>query len=215
MVIELKNKRREFLIKERKHIPKIMKSWILLKTFMTQIKQLAHAYNVKSQSKKRINKFLTLFSICSRFLAKMVMKWRIRRDNRIVELMTKIIRTHKHHWRFQRQFKNKKRIGEFLYIHKYAVPLLLVVKCTIRSIIKIQKWYKWNYQKRCILLGLMLRQWSAIEHVVDRFKASLTDKQIYNLVQVSIKKRSVSKFTSRKFRIQIIETYLAVYLFIH
>lgn len=212
-LIQLKGKRRETLVKERLHIPRMIQSWIFLKTFALSIKQAADEYNIKRESKRRINKFLTQLSICSRFLARVMRLWRVRRDNRLLQLMTKIVRANKAHWRFHRQFKHKRKVGGFLYTHKYTKPCLLLLKCATRSVVTIQRWYKWCFKKRIIFLALMLRQWSAIEHVVAKLKASLTDKQVYNLVQANIKKRSASKYTSTKFRAQAIESHLAVHFY--
>eukprot|EP00826_Nyctotherus_ovalis_P045424 TRINITY_DN5031_c0_g2_i2.p1 TRINITY_DN5031_c0_g2~~TRINITY_DN5031_c0_g2_i2.p1 ORF type:complete len:495 (+),score=57.26 TRINITY_DN5031_c0_g2_i2:77-1561(+) len=210
--MQAKEEHRMLLAKERPHIPNIIRSWLFLRTFTALTNRISKLNSRYKISKKHLKKHIALFFIFSLFFGKLLRRWRMKRSERLIKLLTKTIKNRKGLWKFGRQVKAKRKIAEFLHSCGNRVNLSFLFSSIAHKIKLIQRWYKWHYMKEKMLYGLMLRQWSVIEYVLLNIKGKLSLKQLNIAITKNILNRNFSKVIPKRVRIRSIKEYLNVIL---
>lgn len=209
--MQAREEHRMLLAREKPHIPNIIRSWLFLRTFATLADRISKLNSRYKVSKKHLKKHIALLFIFSLFFGKLLRKWRMKRSEKLIKLLTKIIRNRKGLWKFGKQVKAKKKVAEFLHNCGNKVHLCFLFSSIAHRVRLIQRWYKWHYMKEKMLYGLMLRQWSVIEFVLLNTKGKLSLKQLDVAVTKSVLSKNFSKVIPRRVRVRSIKEYLSVY----
>ena len=205
-----KQEQKYIFAKEKRRIHKIPQPWIALFTFLKTMNIISQKYLKQERTQIVYNEYLGKLTICLYFLGKLLRKWKLKKLATIAQAMNRLFEGKgsilKHHLRNI----HRKQIGKFINSYYRGSEINIVIKHVIRDIHLIQRWYKWRYMKKSVLLGLMIREWSAIEFVLVKEKNSMRDKKIYDIIDDSINKRNRANYISLNRRIKYINSYFEV-----
>lgn len=209
--IKRRIERKNLFIREKRYIPHMVNTWLIMGTFACIMNNIKKAYIYQKHYKKRAKMFMSIF-LAFAFIGKLLRRLRMRKGHELIRLLKNLISVRKPIWKFGRLVKAKKTLAKFLMNNKLKSNIMFLIKLTTCKIIKIQRWYKWCYAKKKLMYGIMLREWSIIEYILLNTKSNELEKKIDYIINVSIQNNKVSNVIPKKTRLNLITKCLYVFL---
>ncbi len=154
--------------REKPRFDRVLHDWLLLLTARSWSQVVAERFALRKEVRKRTNRLMRLLFVCLWSVGKFVRHSRIRRHEKMMRFMKRIVCAKKGLWKLRRRIRMKHFVARFVGTYETVPTLLIFMKFVVSRIVLVQKWYRRYHVKRLLMLSLMNIQWSAIEFVVLR-----------------------------------------------